>query len=279
MTGLTRFSIAIAIVAVQFLAAQAACAKDFRVFTAVHDAAAAGDGEPGPVVARTVTIFHAGKVYDYIESARSAEIIIFEPTQRRFRILNPSRGMVATAAFDEIKQKLGVALEETAREVRVLSATEPGRTETVEMLTFQLSPQFETTFNEETLAMTLAAEPISYHLETMRPDHPEVVKTYLDYADWVCRLNYVLSIGPILPEPRLALNRVLREHQVLPKTVVLKAQTIPSRHLRAEHTFHMDLNSNERRWIHQWESLLNSKTVRYVTLQEYQQELLTAPAP
>lgn len=279
MTGLTRILTGAMLVALQFLISQTACAKDFRVFTAIHDASAGSENEPAPVIARTVTIFHAGKVYDYIESANSAEIIVFEPTQRRFRILNPSRGIVATAAFDEIKQKLGVALEETAREVRVLSATEPERAKLVEMLTFQLSPQFETTFNQESLVLELNAEPISYRLETIRPEHPEIVSAYLDYADWVCRLNYVLTIGQILPEPRLALNRALRDRKVLPKTVVLKARTRPAVHLRAEHTFHLDLNSNERRWIYQWESLLNSKTIRHVTLQEYQQEVLTAQAP
>ena len=276
MSRMMRYAVGLLMGAAPLFAAQSLRAEEFRVFTVIHDASAATAGEPGPVIARTVTIFHAGKVYDYIESAGSAEVIVFEPTQRRFRILNLSRGIVATAAFDEIKQKLNVAREETAREARVLSATEPGQAQATEMLAFQLSPQFETTFDETSLALELQADPIAYQVETVRPERPEIVDVYLDYADWVCRLNYVLSIGQVLPEPRLALNRELRERRVLPKSVILTANTAPATHLRAEHTFHLDLQANERGWIHQWESRLNSETTRKVPLQEYQQEVLTA---
>lgn len=256
----------------------ASLAEDFRVFTAVYDVSRADDGESGPIVARTVTLFHAGKVYDYIETAHSAEIIIFEPTLRRFRILNPSRGIVTTAAFDEIKHKLGVAREETAREARILSSSDTGQSGAAQMLTFQLSPTFETTFRKESRKLELRGQPITYQLQTVRPERSEIVDTYLNYADWVCRLNYVLSVGPILPAPRLAVNSVLREHQVLPEIVILKAKTQPPMHLRAEHTFHLELNAKERGWIHQWESQLDSGTIRTVTLQEYQKEVLTSPS-
>lgn len=263
------------VVAVIASGSQVVRAEDFRVFTAVYDVSRASQDGTGPIVARTVTLFHAGKVYDYIETSHSAEIIIFEPSARRFRIFNPSRGIVTTAAFDEIKHKLGVAREETAREVRILSSSDAGQAKAAHMLTFQLSPTFETTFSEESQALKLRSEPITYQLQTVRPPRSEMVDSYLKYADWVCRLNYVLSVGPILPAPRLAVNSALREHQVLPKSVVLTAATKPPMHLRAEHTFHLELNAKERGWIHQWKSQLDSGTVREVTLQQYQKEVLT----
>lgn len=271
------FGISMALLA-QVVTLHSVIAADFRVFTAVQHADPAADGTPGAVVARTVTIFHAGKVYDYSESSQNSEVIIYEPTQKRFRLLNLSRGIVATAAFDEIKQKVKIAREETAREARVLAATEPNRGEMAELLTFQLSPDFEVEVDDKQQRLSLRGRPLSYEVETMRPEDPEIVAPYLEYADWICQLNYVLAIGPILPEPRMTLNRRLRDQGVLPKSVILKANTSPPINLQARHTFHLDLNANERDWIYQWETRLKSDSIRQVTLQEYQKEILAAQA-
>lgn len=262
----------------QVVSGQSVIAADFRVFTAVQHAEAGPDGTPGAVITRTVTIFHAGKVYDYSESSQNSEVIIYEPTQKRFRLLNLSRGIVATAAFDEIKQKVKIAREETAREAKVLAATEPNRGEMAELLTFQLSPDFDVQFDDKQQRLSLQGRPLSYNVETMRPEQPEIVDPYLEYADWICQLNYVLAIGPILPEPRMTLNRRLRDQGVLPKSVILKANTSPPINLQARHTFHLELNANERNWIYQWETRLKSDSIRQVTLQEYQKEILAAQA-
>src|SRR5690606_34374637 len=134
----------------------------------------------------------------------------------------------------------------------------------------------KSSFDQNQQRLALLGPPLSYNVETISPEDPQVVDLYLDYTDWICQLNYVLTIGPILPEPRLALNRELKELKRLPASVALQARTSPPIHMRAEHQFHLDLNEKERNWIHQWETQLSSKTIRHVTLQEYQQELLTA---
>ena len=64
-------------------------------------------------LSNSVTFFHSGRVYDYVESAD--EVIIFEPTARRFTILNTARELVTTADFDEIKHMMEFRRTESKR--------------------------------------------------------------------------------------------------------------------------------------------------------------------
>lgn len=246
-------------------------ADDFRVFTAVHDLSQESEGKQPAV--RAMTLFHAGKVYDYVDAA--SEVIIFEPTARQFRILNTKHGIVTTAALDEIKQLLKVPKEATEEQLARLSQNDPNARDAIALLQFQLNPQFETSLDAETGLLTLASEPIRYEVRTVKPDQPSLVETYLEYTDWVCRLNYLLHPGPLLPEPRLALNRQLRENGLLPKTVELRADAM-ALHLRADHEVSFDLNSAERSWIFQWEARLRDPSTKTVPLQEYQRTVLMA---
>lgn len=264
------------VLAFAFLASRAAEAEELRIFTAVYDLGAQKEpGEKPPVVARAITLFHAGKVYDYVDLAN--EVIILEPTARRFRILNPSRGLVATAAFDEIKSHLKVAREETRRHAATLSGTAPEAARMAALLTFQLDPRFEETFDEKSGTLELKSGPLTYTARTVDPGRPGVVEEYINYADWACQLNYLLHPSPVLPEPRLILNQALRARGRLPKSVELTCKALPS-HLRAEHSVNFDLNDHDQDLIFQWESQLKAEATRVVPLREYQKEILTARA-
>jgi hypothetical protein len=258
------------------LASQASFAEELRIFTAVYDLSAQKKpGEKPPVVARAITLFHAGKVYDYVDLAN--EVVILEPSARRFRILNPSRGLVATAAFDEIKTHLKVAREETRRQAASLNGTDPESARIAALLTFQLDPRFEETFDEKSGVLELKSGPLTYTAKTADPGRPGVAEEYLDYADWACQLNYLLHPSPVLPEPRLVLNQALRERGRIPQNVELNCPALPSR-LRAEHSVNFDLNAQDQNLIFQWESQLKAETTRVVPLREYQKTILTAKA-
>lgn len=250
-----------------------AVADDFRVFTVVHDVSDVSEGKRPSV--RAMTLFHAGKVYDYVDAA--GEVIIYEPTARQFRILNTNQGIVTTAALDEIKQLLKVAYEETERQAGTLSLNDPQAAKVSAMLHFQLDPRFDESYDEASGRLRLASDSIHYDVQMVTPGQPGLVEAYLEYADWVCRLNYLLHPGPVLPEPRLALNQQLRARDRLPKSVELRADG-SSLHLKAEHEITFDLNSAERGWIHQWEARLKDPATRMVPLREYQRAVLTARA-
>jgi len=270
MKAFTRPLVAALLACAAGITCREAAAQEFRVFTTVNDLAGSAD----PI--RAVTLFHAGKVYDHLDVG--GEVIIYEPTKDQFRILNPARQLMTTAAFDEIQKGLKIAREETAREAdRLDRIGDPESARAAALLRFQLDPRFEESFDEETGLLVLEGGPIRYEVQTVDPQRPGVAEAYLDCADWVCRLNYLLHPGPILPAPRVAVNQALRARGRLPESVELKVQIEPSIHRRAQHTTHFDLNSQDRSSIHQWETQL--KTVREVPLLKYQETVtLTAKA-
>ena len=68
----------------------AARAQDFEVYTRVYDEnAVAADGKsPLKVpIARSLTMFHAGKAYDYIEAIGEVVVIDFDPATPHFSLL------------------------------------------------------------------------------------------------------------------------------------------------------------------------------------------------
>jgi hypothetical protein len=66
----------------------------------------------------------------------------------------------------------------------------------------------------------------------------------------------------------------LREHAVLPVSVELVSTTDRPVRLRANHKFQWELQSADKQHIHQWERLLESKQIRWVSFHEYQERLL-----
>jgi hypothetical protein len=273
MSRVVRRVVTVLLAVLATLTLRTVAAQEFRVFSVVHVLSAAVVGQRPPVVARATTLFHAGKVYDYVDAAD--EVIVYEPTARRFRVLNTSRGLVASVELDEIRQLLKIAREEAERQAAAL-ARDPGAAKTGTLLHFQLDPKFEEAYDEAAGLLSLAGGPVRYTVRATDPKRPGVANAYLDSADWICRLNYLLHPGVMLPESRLALNRALREKQRLPELVELRADAASPIHLRAEHSLHFELNSQERNWIHQWESQLKSKTLREVPLREYQRVVLAA---
>ncbi|HEX6984179.1 MAG TPA: hypothetical protein VF170_02330 [Planctomycetaceae bacterium] len=258
------------------LTLRTAAAHDFRVFTVVQDLSATDESGRPPVVARAATLFHAGKVYDYVDAAD--EVTVFEPTQRRFRILSPSRGLVASVEFDEINQLLKIAREETEKQAAALTGADPESVKAAALLRFQLAPRFEEAFDDGGGTLTLDGGPLRYEVRTTDAGRAGVAAAYLEYADWAARLNYLLHPGPVLPEPRLALNEALAAKGRLPILVTLRADASPPLHLRAEHRTTLELNARDRGMIHQWETQLKSGATRQVTLRDYQRAVLTAEA-
>ena len=79
-------------------------AQGLRVSTVVYDAGRLDESGREPVVSSNFSLFHTGRVYDYVESA--GEVVIFEPALKRFTVLNSARGVYTTIAFAEITRLL-----------------------------------------------------------------------------------------------------------------------------------------------------------------------------
>lgn len=258
------------VVASLTLAAQCQ-SQDFRVYTSVTQVGA--DGVSRNVVARSLTLFHAGKVYDHMEDV--GELVIFEPVQDRFLLIREHLG--TEVSLDELRTML-TAAEKAAEEYAagLQKLPEPDAVKARAQLLFQLHPRFAVQYDAESRSLDLSGEEFSYHVRGAAVTDPELLKAYANYADWTARLNTVLHSQGSFPGPREALNQALLTNRVLPVSVTLQANDPRDLHLQANHEFRWQLLPIDRELIHQWEQLRQSDRMRWVSFREYQHKLLAA---
>ena len=250
------------------LCATQALPQDMTVYTTV---ARVADDTPNETVGRSLTLFHAGKVYDFMEDA--GELVVLDQRAGSFVILNGNY-TATRVEFDELNQFLKVADTETASYIAELAQQNDASTRQAQgWLQFQLKPQFQ----DEPGAgsqIKLNSPMMKYEVATAPAPDAQRVEQYLAYADWAARLNFVLHPGSTFPAPRLALNETLRKRAVLPVSVTLTNKSAAPITLRADHKFQWELQQAEKAHIHKWERLLESKQLRWVSFHEYQQRLL-----
>jgi len=226
-------------------------------------------------ISNSVTFFHGGRVYDYVESAD--EVIIFEPTARRFTILNTARELVTTADFDEIKHLMKSHRAEAKRYLQEFRESgRPNADKVVRSLQFQLAPEFDTKFDSANGLLTMNSATWKYRVQTHAWQDAHQVKEYLSYADWISQLNYVLNPANMFPEPRMLLNSKLRELGRMPTAVSLDLEVDESQGLRAEHKFINELTADDRHLIQAWDSAARGGSLRKLSLRSYQEAVLVS---
>jgi hypothetical protein len=246
----------------------AASAQDMTVYTTVSQVG--NKSQQTRVVSHSLTIFHAGKVYDHVEEAR--EVVVFEPVHDRFIIMNANY-LAARVEFSQLEQLLNVAQFEAEKYLQEVSVKTDRRSRSLAAaLEFQLQPTFKEHFEPTLNRLQLTAPTLDYDVKTARLETPPLVEQYLTYADWAARLNYVLHPSAMFPSPRLELNARLREKGVVPTQVNVRSRADKELHLRAEHRFDFKLQASDRSQINKWERLFESDQVRWVSLHEYQQQ-------
>lgn len=259
-------------------------AQEFRIFTRVT-LESAGSGQAGTaqaaaakpeVIARSLTLFHAGKVYDVIDSV--GEVIVFEPAQRRFIIVNTQRDAATIVDFDELHNLLKVARTRTLSYAEQLEGDGDEKSQAAAaQLRFQLAPEFKESWDAGERRLTMTGAFLRYSaLCAVEPAPQETVDVWLRYADAMARLNYVLHPGALYPEARLAVNASLAKRRKLPIEVELMTDNDSPVHLRARHEIHWELDAKDRSQIAHWESLVKQKTQQPLSFKEYQRAVLGA---
>ena len=273
MKTLTRL---IAVVLLCTITSTSLWGQELHFYTKVYDLSS--KAKKPPVIARSLSLFHAGKVYDYVESI--GEVTIFEPVKNRFLILDTKRDILTVADLDEIKHHLKVAHQVTEDHIQKLQQRkynhqkdEQDAMQVAKHLTFQLKPTFQIEHDTASNRITLKGTGIQYIASSAKNDSKEVVNAFLKYTDWTARLNYVLHPGAVFPASRIVLNEQLKKHQSIPTSVELKTDKV---HLSAEHQVHWNLDARDRSLIHRWNQQLKSKSIKKVTLREYQRITLTS---
>ena len=240
--------------------------QDFHVSTRINDLnappqiTATGSRRPPPP-ALCVSLFHAGKVYDY--SDRGSEVSIFEPAQERFLIFNSANRTATVVSFDYINRRLHQAHTRRAEELRRASAAK------AEYLAFELHPKFEEEFDAAKKYLKMDSPFFTYQVRCAAADSPELVKKYLDYADWAARLNYASYRQSNLPDARLAVNNRLREIGMLPVQVELKVKVESGPHMKVDHKFTWNLDNDNHQTISYWEEMSTARNVKHLTPDDF----------
>lgn len=249
-------------------------AQDLKILTRVYSRQAEPGGAPHDEQrAVSLTIFHAGRVYDYVDSI--GEIIVFEPTENRFTIMSSTRSLVAVVDFDELRQILKIAKTEAEKHIdRLVDKNGGTLPPSAAGLVAQFSPQFEETWKPQSNELLMTSPSVSYRALCIATDDQTLNDSYLHYADWIARLNFALHPQSMYPEARIRLNEALRRRQLIPVEVHLIREGETLRHLRAEHKITWKLDATDRSLIHEWSSRLAKGQLQQVTFAEYQKALM-----
>ena len=252
-------------------AAETYVAQGFRISTQIYDISrmpAAGDGQ---VISSSLTLCHNGRVYDYVSMAD--ELVIYDPVEHQFLVLNPSRGLSTVITFDEIRHHMETRVRRTEEYLQEMTESgDPKAATEAASIRFQLQPEFRETFDPMKGTLILTSSEMTYRVETRKWPDAVQVDRYLTYRDWAAKLNSVLHPENLFPEPRLAVNDALRrQKQRMPVTVELDRRPNASSRLRAEHQITVGLADDDRTRIARWEELQKSGRLEKVPLRRYQQ--------
>ncbi len=247
-------------------------AQDFRIYTHIVDQS--NPNVKAPVIARSLTLFHANKVYDYMDQL--GELVVFEPSLQRFIVLNGNPPMKTEVPFPLLEQHLKVS-EGKAREYlsENLSATDASAVQQISYLKFQLEPDFEIFDRPENRQLTLQSPHLTYQV-TYSSQFPEGnQQIYFHYLNWMAKLNRILHPQAMLPAARLIVNQELEKRNCMPVDVTLRLVQDPKypRQLKAEHQIQWELDKVSRTNINDWENHLKDPNFRSVSLDTYQKTL------
>ena len=246
-------------------------AQEMRVRTTISRQEENGSLRP---FAYSLTIFHAGKVYDYMEDV--GEVVIYEPMNDRLVFLDGNY-RASELTITELTQFLKSSEAESQKYLADLRRDgADSAKQQVKALEFQLSPQFDERFDAKEQRLRMNSEQMDYGVKTASSPNPEGTEKYLAYADLAARLNHILHPGAMLPQPRLQINSALRKRKLIPLTVNLSTRDEGEVHLQAEHQFSWELQAMDKRKISQWESRMASKEAIWVSFRDYQRKLLTS---
>lgn len=251
-------------------------AQGLRISTQVFDAGAAGDDERGQLISSSLTLCHNGRVYDYVSSAD--ELVIYDPVQRQFTVLNRTRGLMTAVTFEEIRHHMELRTQKTEEYLsELVSRGERGVESEVAAIRFRMRPEFEEKWDAMRGSLTLSSQWFTYRVQTRKWDDAEQVERYLTWRDWTARLNSVLHPESMFAEQRLAVHEAIRRQSGrMPVMVELDRRPRSPQRLRAEHQLTVGLTADDQERIARWDKLVKSEEIETVPLRRYQQESLVS---
>ncbi len=223
-------------------------AENFRVETKVFH------GDDKTPLNETTTLFHNGKVYDFLQSPDQTAVFIRPNGSKpgRFILLDNNHRIRTDIETDRL---------ETAIQNLQKWASEQSQA----YLKFSANPDFKESFEPGSGQLVLASHIESYTVHTEPAKNPKGASEYREFLDWYARLNTLLS-GSAPPQPRLELNKSLSRYKAIPTTVELR-RSGEDKPLRAEHAFTWLLSQQDLTRIDDVQN--NLASYRAVTNEDY----------
>ncbi len=249
-------------------------AQDYRVYTRVSLQETAGESAEKTVIGRSLTIWHAGKIYDYMPSV--GEVVVYDPQQERYTIINGPCRLACTVDFSELRHYLKVARKQAEEFMsELVEADRPDSQRTIEKIRFQLEPQFEMRFLAAEQRLHCDSPQLSYEIQAIPAPNADIAAAFRTHADMAAQLNFVMHGQSLMPEARMQVNAALAEKSWVPTQVVLSLKDLRGTVLTAEHTIHWELDSAARTRLVEWKKLQSEGSLKFVSFQEYQRSLIT----
>jgi hypothetical protein len=225
---------------------QLAAGDDFAISTQVFA------GNATKSVADNMTIFFAGKIYDFADTA-PREVTVFDTTARQFILAQPDARLQTSLSAEQLLQ---FAAAEQARAQQSRS----------QLIRFAANPTFAETFDAASGRLSLTSPVWDYDVETQPIANRGLLKRYIEFANWYTYLNALFR--PIPPAVRLELNRVLDQRECMPLRVAVRikrdGKVVVEQQSR--HRLIMALGEGELKRIEQWERVRTScETVDFAT--------------
>jgi hypothetical protein len=231
-------------------------ADDFRVETDVLV------GEKKEPIAQYLTLFHGGRVYDFMLD-EPHETTIYDVRGGRFVLLSPGRQVRTEIDLDHLLRLI--------TDVQFHAAASDDAD-----VRFMANPVFEISFDEAERRVKLGSRRLTYTAQGIAPqprpggDPAGIVRRYQGFADNYARLNGI-RLGNLPPFARMQLNEQLASRGLVPevveKTLVSRAPFGKEVKVRSRHLYTWRLIGSDEEKIARASRDLNS--FKHVPLGEY----------
>lgn len=213
-------------------------------------------GDAAEPVARSLTLFHEGVAWDFLEMPAAAaaeptfelvEIALHDPARERVVVVDTVRHVKTQIERLQL-ERLGVSLATWARK-----ADDP-------LVRWAGGPDFSSDFTAADDRLELSGPRVRYAVAHVPASSPAAATTYREFADTAMLLKALVHPGGLPPFPRLAVNRRLEAAGAIPAEVTLEVDgrlaPLGGRptQLRSVHRNHPRLLAGDQRRIREAEA-------------------------